>query len=176
MLRAAAFVLPLVLAGCTVGPERATGLLVTGSAYTYRVPPNWGPPSEQPEGYYDSVAVDLADEQDVWVDKVAVFTLPASAATSHGIEERAKERLEAGGQSDVEVERVTVAGDSDVLHTSSVTPGSDLYDYGPTRVDSFHLFRGDQLFTLSFNFSTDVPLEDSAEVTDVVLSTWTWTD
>lgn len=150
----------------------ADGPTITGTGYTFKVPKRWGPSSQDIPGFDpDSYALDLRD-RDGFADNVNVIAAPGGPMSLDQAEVAAKNELESVGAEDVTVhDRVSVAG----RESAHVTAGMSLENNNYT-IEQFYPVGDDETLVVTFSFSDNVEASERAEVTDAVLSTWTWTD
>lgn len=141
---------------------------IEGTGYRYTVPKGWAvPKTDVGQSQTDSLAADLTDT-DGFADNVNVVVVESGSVTPEQIESQGPAQLESAGFTKVAArERVRIAG-TESAHLTALQKG------GTYRVDQFYLLRDGKGYIITFSFSPKVSEADRDDVSDAVLSTWTW--
>lgn len=155
--------------GTDISTAPATGMLISGTGYSYNVPEGWDIPSGVDNPQLDSVAADLTDT-DGFSDNINVLLSPAGVLTPDIVESVGVDELETSGATDVTVEpRVTIAG-AESSHLAALFSSQGL-EY---RIEQYYPTQNGQTYVVTFSFSQDVPDADRLAIAESVLASWAW--
>ena len=155
-------------AATPTAPAASGGTTITGTGYTYSVPKGWDvPKTDVGQSQTDSLAADLTDT-DGFSDNVNVIVVKTGDVAADQIEAQAPAQLKSGGFTKVSVEdRAQIAG-TESAHLSALAKGAKY------RVEQFYLIHDGSGYVITFSFSPKVSKSDRGDVTDSVLSTWSF--
>jgi len=147
----------------------ATGILITGTGYSFRAPAGWTPP-QRPE-QADAYAISAQPDVSGFYDTLNVLVGPTTTDTLDEQQRNAAQYLEqAVGATQVKIRpRVEIAGEEGV-HISSLQS-----HHGTTEWSEQYAVEHDGTgFTITLDFHENESQTDREALADSVLASWSW--
>lgn len=154
----------------TLSVAPATGVLITGTGYTFHAPSGWTLPTSSVQA--DSYAISATPNMGGLYDTINVLIQPTNHDSFNAEEQHGVEYLQqVVGATAIQVRpRVEIAG-AEAVHISSLQT-----QRGIVRRDEQYLVTHDGTdLTITFNFDEAEPQPDRETLAEAVLASWTWT-
>ena len=148
--------------------DPATGVLLTGTGYSFNAPEGWTVPSDTPPAA-DVFAVAPPDA-DGFYNTVNVLFAPANGESAETVEIKGVAYLEGIGATDVQVRpRVAVAGSESVHFSAGRSSNGASY-----RSEQYIVTANGQDYTVTFVFNITLSQADREALAESALASWTW--
>lgn len=149
----------------------ATGPVVTGEGYAYRVPETWGDVTgraKKVQASVDSAAAEKA-ATDGFADNISVG-YQSPDLTLEELESSMPTQLRSLVENLEALPHVTIDGEEALHHRGPAASGGTKYF-----LEQFAALQDDRLAIITFSFGRSLPAKERDAVIDSVMASWKWT-